>query len=154
MRETEAPKRKGFPLAMPEPGSSDCVWPLALRPQNGSASGKYVECVYVSACEREKECVRECLRDSVCVCVRVCVPLPGTVLLFPLPRMSLRGHTTRVERGTHGTELAPRLPYRQALCQPLLLPGAQLISKTEVKTSPLLMLEASPRSVPQVSEDI
>lgn len=43
-------------------------------------------------------------------------------------------------------------PHHQALCQPLLLLGVQLIRKTEVKTSPLLMREGPP-PLPQVSED-
>lgn len=44
-------------------------------------------------------------------------------------------------------------PHHQALCQPLLLLGVQLIRKTEVKTSPWLMREGPP-PLPQVSEDI
>lgn len=102
------------------------MWTLVLRPQNDSASGQNAECVYARACRHGY--------------------LPENTPPAPFGK-----DVAKRPRGQHGWFLG--WLHHRLLCQLLPLLGAQLICKTEAKTSPSLMLEGPP-PLPQVSEDI
>lgn len=102
------------------------MWTLVLRPQNDSASGQNTECVYARACRHGY--------------------LPENTPPAPFGK-----DVAKRPRGQGGWFLG--WLHHRLLCQLLLLLGAQLICKTEAKTSPSLMLEGPP-PLPQVSEDI